>query len=681
VGRRRVFKRFLAWLVLGAVLLEGFIGMTEIQSSAASKKLTLAQAQKLAIANSTTYSNILNKIEIQEIKYATAVKSIKMKKKNMSTFRWTPLLSFKFPEKPTLADEYEWQYKPLQITCTITELKHQLNDDKLSSKEKVSLAYVEAYICQEKIKFYNENLEEAEKTLKKNQAKLVTGEASQSDIDKMQQSIDKLTTELSLQMRTFEAKKSSLSKLINLNVTSGYEFSNPFVSADIPRSILNNLVDYTLDNDQSYYETKLETSLSLTSLNMMESLMRNQYGNKMNSITPYIKQALNGDKINSSAFKQTYNQMLEDIDSPWNGKKRILFIKINKEWFKGAVDGSRYVEDDPYALYTAALEYADAVREQAAAKEELTQQVKDDFETLKTAQIAYTDALKLSSELETEVEKATELNRLGNLTYDELSDIQDEYEEQELSTLELLAEYTKLLYSYDRLTCGGITAYLEGTDIDMKAATGGNSYLADETNGEAYYYIEFAVEDNIFRLGISIPDDYSIDISDFELYVDGKQIGERTDVSKMLEHLALDLDMAENVSIYLYDGDELIEVCEIDASVYQDTLDITGGYTIVHEEQLKTVANYSYEYDNATNMVSFTVTPKVSENISYFKLTDSEGVAVLGDELVAVTDTFKYLSLLTGDLTKLRILLYDSGQNLLYTGDFETGTASIVVTS
>jgi uncharacterized protein YlaI len=674
------FRRFIVWLILTSFVFEAAFNMSGMTALAATKKLTLSQAQKLAIANSTTYSNILNKIDIQEIKYATAVKSIKMKKKNMSTFRWTPLLSFKFPEKPTLADEYEWQYKPLQITCTITELKHQLNDDKLSTKEKVSNIYVETYICQEKIKFYDESLEEAKTTLKKNQAKLALGEATQSDIDKMEKSISSLTTALSLQMRTFEAKKSSLSSLINLNVTSGYEFENPFVSADIPRSILDNLVDYTLENDQSYYETKLETSLSLTSLNMMESLMRNQYGSKMNIITPYIKQALNGDKINSTAFKQTYNQMLEDIDSPWNGTKRILFVKIKKEWFKGAVDGSRYVEDDPYALYTAALEYADAVREQAAAKEELTNQVKDDFETLKTAQIAYSDAVGLCSDLETDVKKATELNRLGNLTYDELSDIQDEYEQQELSTLELLAEYSKLLYSYDRLTCGGITAYLEGTDINMKAATGGNSYLADDANGEAYYYIEYAVEDNIFRLGISIPDDYSIDISDFELYVDGNLIGTKTEISKVLEHLALDLDMAEDVSIYLYDGEELVGVCKIDSSVYQDTLDIVGGYTIVHESGVKTVANYSYELDTSTNMVSFSVTPKATEkNIAYYKLVNSDGVSVSGDKLVSVNDTFTYLSLLVGDFSQLKIELYDLGQNLLYTGDFETGTASVVV--
>ena len=169
--------------------------------------LSLKQVQNLAIANSSGYKRVLNKIDMQEIKYAAAVKSIQMKKKNMETFRWTPLLSFKFPEKATLADEYEWQYKPLQITCVINELKHQLNDEKLASKEEVSLLYVEAYICQVKIAFNEERLAAIEETLKKNQARLATGDASQTDIDKMEQKMDKLTTELALQKRTFETKK------------------------------------------------------------------------------------------------------------------------------------------------------------------------------------------------------------------------------------------------------------------------------------------------------------------------------------------------------------------------------------------------------------------------------------------------------------------------------------------
>ena len=672
-------RKFIAWLLVAVILLHTVCLMPSIHAKAAPNKLSLEKAQQLAIINSETYRKIQNKIDLQEIKYATAVKSIKMKKKNMSTFRWTPLLSFKFPEKTTLADEYEWQYKPLQITCTIQELKHQLEDDKIASREKVTQVFVETYICQEKIAFYEESLAAAQDTLQRNKIRLASGDAKQADIDKMEQKVSRLTTELSLQMRTFENNKNQLSKLIQLDVTSNYVFLEPLVEADIPRDILDELVAYTLEHDHEYYDVKLETQLALSSLNMVKSMMESKYGSKMKPVQPYIQQALNGEKIDSSAFKKVYNKMLEDIDAPWEGKFRILFFKFPKEWFKGSVDGSRYVEDDPYVLYTEALEYADAVREQKSAMEELTQRVRDDYEAIKTAQIAYADAVRAFDETAKDLDKGIQLNRIGSMTYEELSDIQSEYEEQELAKLELLGEYSKLLYAYDRLTCGGITAFLEGTDVNMMAAQGGNSYLADEMKGSAYYYIEYAVENNLFRIGVSIPEDYSVDITHFELYVNGEKIGDKTETAKYLEHLGLDLDNTESVKLYLYNEDELTAVCEINPSVYQDTLEITGGYTLVKDDQVKTVAVYRYELDDRTNMVTLTITGEKTEPIAYYRLEDRNGNCIAGEELIGIDDEFSYLSLLVGDFSDIVAAFYDRSENLLYKGNFETGIARIVV--
>ncbi len=675
--RKKVF-----WILFFVLLVQSVLCVCPIRVEAV-QKLSLTKAQSLAAANSVNLRKIQNKIEIQEIKYATAVKSIKMKKKNMATFRWTPLLSFKFPQKPTLANEYEWQYKPLQITCVINELKHQLQDELLAGKEKVSILFTEVYICQEKIQFYERSLEAAKEALKRNQIRLISGEASKADVERLEKKVSRLTTDISLQMRTFENKKGQLSKLIHLDVSSGYTFLNPFVEADIPRSVLDSLVTYTLNNDQKYYETKLETALSLESLNMMKRMMRNQYGDKMNGIEPYLQQALNGETIDSSIFKKAYNQMLEDIDAPWNGSIRILFIRINKEWFKGAVAGSRYVEDDPYALYSGALEYADAVREQQSAKEELTQTVRNDFETLKTAQLVYMDAIQTCDELEEDLGKSTELNRLGSFDYEELSGMQQEYEEQELATLELLGEYSKLLYAYDRLTCGGITAFLEGTDINMKVAQGGNSFLAEEVKGKAYYYIEYAVEDNLFRLGVSIPENYfadnTMEITHFALYVNEEQIGDKTQVKQVLEHLALNLDKTQNVKLYLYNEQELIDVCEIDASVYQDVLDIKGGYTLIQEKTAQTVATYTYHLEDSTGLVTLSLYPKSGEPIAYYRLENRDGGNIFGDALIPIHEEFRYLSLLVGDVSQLRVVFYNTAEQLLYCGSFVAATASITV--
>lgn len=673
-------RRFTAWLVLSLFVSVSMATLAlPLKTEAAVNKLSLERAQKMAAANSETYRKIQNKIELQEIKYATAVKSIKMKKKNLSTFRWTPLLSFKFPEKPTLADEYEWQYKPLQISCTIQELKHQLEDDRLASREKVTQVFVETYICQEKISFYEMLLSEAQDTLQRNRIRLASGEAKQSDVDKMQQKVSRLTTDVALQMRTFENQKSELTKLIGLDVTSGYIFLEPLVDADIPRDVLDDLVEHTLAHDHEYYDVKLETQLSLRSLNMIQSMMEDKYGRKLASVQPFIQQALNGEKIDSAAFKKVYNQMLDDIDAPWEGKYKILFFRFPKEWFKGSVDGSRYVEDDPYVLYTAALEYADAAREQNSAEEALVKQVRNDFETIKTAQIAYTDAARALDALSEDLDKGVQRNRIGSMSYEELADIQTAYEEQELSKLALLGEYSKLLYAYDRLTCGAVTAYLEGTDIDMAAAQGGNSFLADEMKGTAYYYIEYAVEENVFRLGVSIPEDFSVEITHFELYVDEEKIGDRTEKDKYLEHLGLDLDNTGSVKLYLYKEENLVDVCEIDPSVYQDALEITGGYTLVKNTQIKTVATYDYVLDSSTNTVLLTIKAEKSEPIAYYRLEDKNGNAVSGETLIDIDSGFRYLSLLVGDFTDVAAVFYDQSESLLYKGTFETGIARIVV--
>lgn len=675
----RKIKKCIVTVLLTSLIACTVVTQENMVVRAADKTLSLQQAQKVAIAKSSKRVKILNKIELQEIKYSAAVKSIQMKKKNMSTFRWTPLLSFKFPEQPTLADEYEWQYKPLQITSTISSLQHQLLDDQLETKESVSNLYVQIYINQEKIAFLEENLEQAQTTLTRNRARLAVGEATQSDIDKLQQSIDRLTTDISLQKRSFETNKNKLSKLINQDVTTGYTFQNPLQQADIPRNILDNLIQYTLDNDQSYYEAKMDTRLAYTGMNMMESMMRSQYGNKMNNIMPFINQIKAGDSVDSGAFKNAYKQMLDNVDAPWNGTKKILFIRIKKEWFKGAVDGSRYVEDDPYALYTGALEYMDALKEQNSLQDELTNSVKSGFETLKTAQIAYNDAKKSCDILEQEVEKNTRLNLLGKVSYEELSDLQEEYRNQESETLDLLAEYTQLLYSYDRLTCGGITAYLEGTDVDMKATQGGNSFIAKELEGKAYYYINYRVEDNIFVMGVSIPDNYSLDITDYALYVNDMQIGDVTPIDEELEHLALNLDQVDKAQIFLYDGQELVDVREIDSSVNQAELPINGGYELEHKESVQTVASYIYTLQKTTNTVSMKITPKASEQIAYYRLTDTDGNAVNGDELIPIDEEFTYLSLLVGDLSGLHIIFYDAQEQELYQGMFNTGSSSITI--
>ena len=171
-------------ILLCAVLLAGSFSVTSPHSaSAATQTLLLSQAKKMALSNSSSYRRIKSKISLKEVSYKQAVKSLQLKKKNMSTFRWTPLLSFKFPEKGDLSDESEYIYKPAQIQSEITGLKHQLTDEVYAVYEDVTLLYTQVYSYQSIIEFKEEQLEGLKDTLERNRLRLLVGEAKQEDID------------------------------------------------------------------------------------------------------------------------------------------------------------------------------------------------------------------------------------------------------------------------------------------------------------------------------------------------------------------------------------------------------------------------------------------------------------------------------------------------------------------
>ena len=130
------------------------------------------------------------------------------------------------------------------------------------------------------------------------------------------------------------------------------------------------------------------------------------------------------------------------------------------------------------------------------------------------------------------------------------------------------------MYSFDRLTCGALSAYFKGEGISMSAAEGGQSYIVEDEGDGVYYYIHSMVENNVFELGLSVPDDFDTSITDYELWIDGTQIGERTEIEKVIRHLALDIENVQRVFIRLYDGDTFVDDCDIDPSIYSEKLTI-----------------------------------------------------------------------------------------------------------
>lgn len=648
--------------------------------------MPLSQTQALGLAESDDYRKVKSKIALKEVKYKEAVKSIQLKKKNLSTFRWTPLLSFKFPEKAALADEYEFIYKPLQIQSEIRVLEHQLTDVKYEVREEISNLYTEIYTYQEKISNKTARLETMEENLKRNQAKVLTGQAKQSDVDKIESSITALQSSLAADMRAFESGKSELSDLTGIDLTTGYRFENPYKEATIERSSLDQLIQATLDRSQSYYEAKQTTKLALTSVDTNYSLMQNQYGSKMGYISSYVQQAKNGEKIKSDLFRNAYDQFLKAIDDPWQGTKRILFIKIPKEWFKGSIDGVRYVEDDPYILYTNVLEYQEALSDQKSLEKEITKSVEEAFENLVTAGNSYHSIQQQTQKAKEEMDRGKLKNQAGELEFEEYETLREAYEELQISELEALELYTTLLYSFDRLTCGAVTELLNGEEISLEQGSQGESFVADKTKPS--YYITTLAEDNLFELGIYLPEESDIQITHFELWVDNVQIGERTENGAVIRHLELDLSQTDKTVIRLYNGDEFVADCEIDPDEYQGSLnlpdDTTGKTDSVDKtdsaepETKQLLGTYKYSRNKKTGLITFDIQPQEGLNIEKFRLLDAQGKAIYSDTPAEVGKGITYLAVLGNDLENVRAELYDKDGNKLYTARLDTKSGKVV---
>lgn len=672
IKKRRIVS-FILCIALAAGITEH---MFVLRSFGAGRTLNVAQAKTMALADNSDYNKLKSKLLLSQVKYQETVKAVRLKKKNMSTFRWTPLLSFKFPESPDLAEEFEFTYKPLQVQSEISSVEHELSVLKYKVFEEVGNKFTEVYTHQETIAFYEEQLENNKETLKRNRAKLLVGEAVASDISMMEKKVSALESKLAEKKRGFEKAKKKLGDKIGLDVTSGYRFQNPYVETSMGRKDLKKIKDSALKNDQTYYEVKINTQLQRIAMDTNFSLMKNQYGKKMNRLEPFIKTVKGGGEIDGTALKSQYDELLEDIDAPWRGSLRILFIKIPKEWFKGAISGVRYIEDEPYVLYTNILEYQDAIAEEESAKKELLESVEDSYDNVITAKNAYETMKKESDSLKADIDTAALLNKAGNLSYEELETVQAAYEESQTTLLDALSTYTQSLYSLDKLSCGAVTDLMYPVGTSMQAVSGGDSVVMEEVTEGARYYIRTEVEDNIFEVGILIPEGYEPEVTDFELWIDDVKIGKRTAAGKVIRHLALDKENAEKVVIRLYNGKEFVADCAIDPSEYEGPLKVVKDYKPI-EAKATVAATYQVSAER-NGMMELKITPVTEEKtLSYYTVEDKKGRKLCGEKMIEIEASFSYLSLASDDLEELRVRFYDNTGKEVYITEFDTDSLSL----
>lgn len=678
--KRMKRKMAAALVVLTIVVVIAGLQPPRTVLAAGENTIDVSTVKRTALSQSAAYEQVENKLELAQAKYVQSVKKLRLKEENQRSFRWSPLLNFKLPEKPNLADEFEYNYTPLSLQSEIDQLEHERKDTVYAVYEAVELNFVEAYRLQEAIAFYGERLDAAERTLAKNRARLAVGEAKEADITAMEQKIDRLEKTIASDSRRLSAVTEKLCHQTGLDLTV-YTLRSPYVDADMDRERLEHLIEYTLNNSDTYYKAQCAAGNALLALNTNYDLMAKQYGSaNMSLISNYVNQVKNGDKVNTRAFKQDYNKLLSAVDDPWRGNFKILFIRIPKVWIKGAIDGVRYVEDEPLALYESAIEYQNARAEEEAAGKEIEQQVKDSFENYVSARNACIDIRENIDKKKEELEKDAALNAIGRMTFEEYQEVQEEYENLQSDYLQAQADYSGILYSFNRLTCGRVGNFFTKGATNLEAGEGGVSYVVAEEDDGIYYYIRTLASGTAFELGLHVPEDYdAVSVTDFELWIkEGTgqvQVGGRIPVDGKLKHLQLDIASVDRVFIRLYNGLEFVDDCDIEPSEYSGRLTIVTGYRIEKNEDEK-VGTYTAETTD-TGLALIAITPEPGEGIAGYSIMDADGVSLLDGSVVPVKEPFCYLSALAGDLEEVTIRFYDVDGAALYDARFVTADNTV----
>lgn len=380
-----VFKKFNNIAVCSYILMNMFSDCfsVEVYANSPFSTLTVEQAKKLAVAKDQKLYAINTKRSFQYIKRKAAQESIANVRKKESTIRFSLLFNIKWPEKHGLPKELDLITKIPKIDAETTLLKEEAKNRQREVEEKVEKCLIKSYCLQEAIDTAKKNKELLEKDILKLESGILTGAATSEDLEASKKSYEEAKENLMLLYQDFEKSTCKLSDMIGIDVSQGYSFENPLTTLTIPREKLKDMVDYAMNNRYDVFQAESTKKLACRKVDEIFAICKDQHGSKANQLEQEVRST---GSIDYDNFLKKYENYLTNIDEPWSGAYKIwlLFfvIKIPKEWFKGEYSGTRYLEDEKYALPEALLERDDARRQENILKNSVKESLQDEYESI-----------------------------------------------------------------------------------------------------------------------------------------------------------------------------------------------------------------------------------------------------------------------------------------------------------
>lgn len=534
----------------------------------ANQVLTIDDVRTMSSENSIGVQDvIIDKIK-KEIELQQAKEGIADIRKKESTVRFSLLFNIEFPEKHGLPKEIELIMKVPQIKNEISILEEQKPYEILKSQQEGESAFYDVILAEYNVEYLEERIEDSKQVLENINLQYKTGRGSINDVEYMEKQVNDFESQYQKSLLELDQKIKNLSGIIGKDVKVGYDFQEYLPEVNIERSQLENIIEFSKENDFELYKIIQARKLAETDTNEILAIYKNRYGGYINDIESYIK-SHEGKKIDYEEFIKEYNHTLTEIDSPWAGNYviNLLFFKIYipKEWFKGEYSGTRYMEDQKYALFVSLVERDKARQAEENAIKELESKIYTAYNTLKQLESSYESAEEALEIAKSSYDEKLLMNKRGLVDFTSLESSRNDYFTKQNNLYEMKIDYAKNLSSFNLTTSGYINHILSNGEFTSESLEAGQSVA-----NLAQWYVDTSIASQTFTFGVKLPKDYDAD--QFQLYYQGKAIGEKVNIDSTLVHLPFTYEDTTLMEVRFYKNGNHVYTGTFDGGQYEGEL-------------------------------------------------------------------------------------------------------------
>lgn len=638
----------------------------------AAQAFTIEQVRTLAQENSEGLQDVkIDRIK-KQIELKQAQDGIKDIRKKESTIRFSLLFNIKFPSSHGMPKEIELIMKVPQIQNEITILQKQEGYETLKSQTEAETAFYDVVQEQYNQTYLQERIQDSKTVLQKITKEYQTGNGKKEDVEYVQNELQNFENEYQKSVLNMDIKTKKLSSLLGMNVQTGYTFTEYFPQVNIDRTQLEQITKFAKENDFEVFKKTQQRKLAETDTSEILNIYKSKYSNYIGDIEAYIK-AHENTRINYDEFIQKYNYTLTQIDSPWDGAYviNLLFFKIRipKEWFKGEYSGTRYMEDQKYALFVSLTERDKARKAEQNAISSLENTIYTAYNNLKQMESAYKNAqenLQLSEKNYNEQKKQ---NQLGLVAFSTLESSRMDYFTKQKALFDMKMEYAKALSSFNLTTSGYINHLLEGGTFESKSLEAGDTFLESPQ-----WYVKNDLTSYTFAFGVTIPDEYGVD--SYQLYYDGLPVGNKLSLDKQLIHMPLTYSDSSLLEVRFFQNDALKYTASFDGSQYGGELELKKADELLAEaSKIQPESNNLgtwtvLQTDNLRSTFSTEVPDLIYTDYELIFNANSVGKAKKGESVST-------LSLYFSDMNAVLIRFYNQGQ-MVGAGRLEGNSSGII---